>query len=695
MDVKDLRTEDGSPDVMGATSDGKGVNFALYSKNAARVELCLFDEDGQTEIGRIDLPKKTGDIWHGYVPGLKPGQVYGYRVHGPYEPQNGQRFNPAKLLVDIYAKEVVGQTDTAADEQADVLKDNAAVTSKARVTEPLTSPLAPHPNTPWADTIIYELHPKGYTIADPKIPEELRGTYAGLASQPCIDYLKDLGVTAVELMPVHAKAHDSWLKKLGLSNFWGYNTLSFFAPEPEYAADKKMTRQEFRDMVDKFHKAGIEVILDVVYNHAAEGNETGPTLSLRGIDNSSFYKLEPNDKSKYINDTGCGNTIDIGNPAVRVMILDSLRHWVEEYGVDGFRFDLATVLGRDPYAYDKKAAFFKEIEADPVLSKIKLIAEPWDPGPGGYQLGNFPKLWHEWNDRFRDDVRKFWRGTRDTLSWLCTRLSGSSPEFDKDGRSPQASVNMITCHDGFTLHDVVSHTYKKNLANREDNRDGNSENYSANYGVEGDTKDTAIIAVREQQKRNMLTTLFLSQGTPMLLAGDEHGNSQGGNNNAYCQDNKIGWLDWADITAEGKKLTQFVKKLIRFRKDHAVLRADHFLSDTKKDKNGVAELTWMNAEGRAQNSGDWAKKEDRCIGALFNEAAIRGTDKGERLLAVFNAHTGDVPFQLPAVKGGAGWTRVLDTSAPEAEDQSVHSDGEKYVIPARSTVVFVQKQGGA
>jgi glycogen operon protein len=373
------------------------------------------------------------------------------------------------------------------------------------------------------------------------------------------------------------------------------------------------------------------------------------------------------------------------------MILDSLRHWVEEYGVDGFRFDLAPVLGRDPLGYDKHAAFFKEIEADPVLSKIKLIAEPWDPGPGGYQLGNFPKLWHEWNDRFRDDVRKFWRGSSNMLTWLATRLSGSAPEFDNDGRNPQASVNMVTCHDGFTLHDVVSHTYKKNLANMEDNRDGSGENYSANYGVEGDTKDPGIIATREQQKRNMLATLFLSQGTPMLLAGDEHGNTQGGNNNAYCQDNKIGWLDWADITAEGKKLTEFVKKLIRFREDHAVLRADHFLSDKVTDANGVAELTWINADGRAQNAGDWKKTEDRCIGALFNEAAACKKNDGERLLTVFNSYTGDVGFTLPAVKGGSGWTRVLDTSAPEADDKTTHPDGEKYMIPARSTVVFIQK----
>jgi len=690
MDYQDISVETGTPDILGATADAGGVNFAIYSKHAARVDLCLFDDDGKTEVARISLPAKTGDVWHGYVPNLKAGQVYGYRVDGPYEPQNGHRFNPQKLLIDAYAKEIVGEINWT-DSHSNPAKDNAADTVKARVTAPLQSPIAPMPKTPMADSVIYELHPKGYTAADSKIPKHLRGTYAGLASQSSLDYLKDLGVTAVELLPVHAKVNDSWLAKLGLKNFWGYNTLSFFAPEPEYAADKKNARQEFRDMVDKFHKAGIEVILDVVYNHAAEGNENGPTLCFRGIDNATYYKLDPNDKSKYVNDTGCGNTVDASKPVVSKLIIDSLRHWVEEYGVDGFRFDLAPVLGRAPYAFDRNAAFFKELEADPVLSKVKLIAEPWDPGMGGYQVGNFPAKWQEWNDKFRDDLRKFWKGTGDMLRHLATRLTGSAPEFDRDGRPAQTSVNFIACHDGMTLHDLVSHSYKKNLANGEDNRDGSNDNYSANNGFEGDTKDPVITAQREQQKRNLLASLFLSQGTPMLLAGDEHGNSQKGNNNAYSQDNPLGWLDWDDITAEGKKLTAFVKKLITFRKEHDVLRSEQFMHGKRKDRHGVKDLTWINPSGREQTDGDWQKTEDKCIGAVFNAAAVKSVKGGERLLTVFNAHSGEVDFKLPQLKGGSGWTRVLDTANPEAPaDTAPVADGTTHRMPARSVVVFTQ-----
>jgi len=691
MDRDALSIETGTADTLGATFDGKGVNFALYSKHAARVEICLFSEDGKTELHRVTLPQKTGDVWHGYIPGLKPGQVYGYRVDGPFEPHNGHRFNPEKLVMDTYAKEVIGRVQTDADDLLNPAKDSAPFVAKARVTTPLTSPIARGPDTAWEDTIIYELHPKGFTAANDKIPAALRGTYAGLATKESIDYIKSLGVTAVELMPVHAKVHDAFLLKLGLKNYWGYNSLSFFAPEPEYAADKENARQEFRDMVDAFHKAGLEVILDVVYNHAGESHENGPTLSLRGVDNASYYRLDANDKSKYVNDTGTGNTIDFENPAVRRMVLDSLRHWVSEYGIDGFRFDLAPVLGRDRSGFKARAAFFAELEADSILSQVKLIAEPWDPGPGGYQLGKFPKRWHEWNDRFRDDLRKFWRGTSDMLRWLATRIAGSAPEFDSDGRKPQASVNFIAIHDGFTLHDVVSHSYKKNLANGENNNDGTNENYSANYGIEGDTHDPQIIAVREQQKRNMLASLFLSQGTPMLLAGDEHGNTQRGNNNAYPQDNCIGWLDWNDITAEGRKLTGFVKKLIQFRKDHRVLRGSAFLHGQKVDEHGVTDISWFNPEGRPQNDSDWQKTEDKSIGVLFNERAALGYKDGERLLAVFNSHSGTVPFTLPQVAGGAGWTRVLDTSDPEMPaDARLHADKSVYNLPARSVIVFKQ-----
>lgn len=691
MDRDTLSIETGTSDTLGATFDGRGVNFALYSKHAARVELCLFSDDGKTELQRVTLPEKTGDVWHGYVPGLKPGQVYGYRVDGPYEPHNGHRFNPEKLVLDTYAKEIIGTVQTNAEELLNPAKDSAAFVAKARVTAPLQGPLTAGPKVTWENTIIYELHPKGFTAANNQVPSHLRGTYAGLASKESIDYIKSLGVTTVELMPVHAKVNDAFLLKAGLKNYWGYNTLSFFAPEPEYAADRNNAPQEFRNMVDSFHKAGLEVILDVVYNHAGESHEAGPTLSLRGIDNASYYRLDAHDKSKYVNDTGTGNTIDFENPAVRRMVMDSLRHWVQEYGVDGFRFDLAPVLGRDRAGYQARAAFFNEIEADPVLSKVKLVAEPWDPGPGGYQLGKFPEKWYEWNDRFRDDIRKFWRGTTDMLRWLATRLAGSSPEFDNKGRPPQASINFVAIHDGFTLHDVVSHSYKKNLANGENNQDGANENYSANYGIEGDTHDPHIIAVREQQKRNMLATLFLSQGTPMLLAGDEHGNTQRGNNNAYPQDNRIGWLDWDDITAEGQKLLGFVKKLIQFRKVHAVLRGASFMHGQKRDAHGVADISWINPEGRPQNDGDWQKSEDKSIGVVFNEKAARGQRDGERLLAVFNSHSGTVPFKLPEISGGSGWTRVLDTSDPDmGADTKFHADEETYAVPARSVIVFKQ-----
>ncbi len=690
MERTDLPVEAGSPDTLGATPMGNGVNFAIYSQNAARVDLCLFSDDGKTETARIPLPARTGDVWHGFFPDLKAGQVYGYRVDGPYDPAQGNRFNPQKVVIDTYTKDVVAEAEWT-DAHTNPAKDNAAVTPKSRVVTPLTSPLVPGPKTPLADSVIYELHPKGYTAANKKVPKELRGTYAGLASKPSIDYMKDLGITAVELLPVHAKVNDSWLAKLGLKNFWGYNTLSFFAPEPSYAVDPKNARQEFRDMVNEFHKAGIEVILDVVYNHAAEGSETGPTLCFRGIDNKTYYKLDPSDLGKYINDTGCGNTLDLSKPVVRQMVLDSLRHWVTEYGIDGFRFDLAPVLGREPFAFNKDAAFFKELEADPVLSKVKLIAEPWDPGPGGYQLGQFGKKWSEWNDKFRDDIRKFWKGASDTLRGLANRLTGSSPEFSAGGRGPEASVNFVSCHDGMTLHDIVSHSYKKNLANGEDNRDGTSENYSANNGIEGDTTDPVIIAQREQQKRNLLTTLFLSQGTPMLLAGDEHGNSQKGNNNAYCQDNALGWLDWDGITAEGKKLTAFVKKLIKFRKDHDVLRHTEYMHGGKKDAHGVADVTWINAAGRPQVAEDWRNVEDKCLGVVFNEAAAKGKPQGERLMAVFNSHWDKVDFKLPALKGASGWTRVLDTTAPEADaDTAPIADGTAYKMPGRGVVVFRQ-----
>lgn len=702
MDPKNInKIEDGSPAALGASFDGLGVNFAIHSKNATKVELCLFSDDGKTETARITLPKRTGDVWHGYVKGLKPGQVYGYRVDGPTDAKQGHRFNSNKVVMDPYAKEVTGEMEWTR-EMFDPAKDSAPYTAKARVTNTLPGPPVPGPDIPRNKTVYYEMHAKGFSKLNEKLPKELRGTYAGIAHPASIAHLKKLGVTSVELLPVHAKVNDPFLAKMGLKNYWGYNTLSFFAPEPEYASDPQKARKEFREMVNELHRNGIEVILDVVYNHAGEGNEKGPTIAFRGVDNATYYKQQPHDKSKYIDDTGCGNTIDISNPAVRKMIIDSLRHWVQEYGVDGFRFDLATVLGRDPLGYTKSAAFFQEIAADPVLSKVKLVAEPWDPGPGGYQLGNFPRGWAEWNDKYRDDVRKFWRGDDNALNGLATRVAGSAPEFDHDGRSPLDSVNFLTVHDGMTLHDVVSHSHKKNWANGENNRDGTHDDHSANYGAEGPTNDPDIIALRERQKRNMLATLFLSQGTPLLLAGDEHGNHQDGNNNAYPQDNATGWLNWED-TAETKALTDFTAKLIKFRDDHPVLSSARFMHGKRRDAYHVKDIMWFNHEGKEKTEEEWAKRahelpkeKSKSVGVVFNQAAahkIKRGLRGERLFVVFNSNAEDVRYTLPRVAGGQGWERVLDTSEPDmTPDGKEHAPKSEYTVPARSVVVFKQKR---
>lgn len=661
----------GKPDELGAVYDGKGVNFALFSAHATKVELCLFDDDGKTELQRVELPKKSGDIWHGYIPDLKPGQVYGYRVHGAYAPEEGHRFNPNKLVLDPYAREIVGKVQwRGALEDPDI--DSAPYTVKARVTKSLI-PKTKRTTAPHDSSVIYELHLKGYTKTDETVDAALRGTAAGFASDPVIDRLKDLGVTDIEIMPVAAKLDEERLAQDKLGNYWGYNTLGFFAVENSYLASGK--REEFRDMVGKLDEAGIGVILDVVFNHTAEGNHMGPTLSFRGIDNASYYKLDPCDKSKYIDETGCGNTLDISHPMVRRMVLDNLRYWVQEFGVAGFRFDLAPVLGRDKTSFDKAAAFFKELAEDPILSKVKLIAEPWDIGPGGYQLGNFPAGWAEWNDKFRDDARQFWHGGPATRGALATRLLGSSPEFEKQGRTSRDSVNFVACHDGFTLHDLVSHSYKKNDANGENNRDGSNNNHSHNHGAEGETDDQRIIDLRERQKRNFLATLFLSQGTPMLLAGDEHGNSQKGNNNAYCQDNETGWLNWDKIRVEGKKLAAFVKKMISFRKDHPVLDQKHFLHD-KKD------IRWISPKGEDMTSSDWHDQSSHNLGMLLN-------GEKESLLAVFNGHAKRADFTLPAADA-SGWKRILDTSDPAlADDPKAYSGG--YLLPEKSVVVFERK----
>lgn len=682
--------ENGRPERLGATDDGHGVNFAVFSKHAEKIEVCLYSDDGTTETARFTLPARTGDVHHGYVPGLKAGQVYGLRAHGPDDPANGHRFNPKKLLLDPYAEELVG---TVKWDQAmtDPAKDSAPSMIKARVPAALPPPAAAHPKVPKNKTVIMEMHPKGMTMLDDTLPPDLRGTYAGLAAPETIAYLKEMGITTVELLPVAAKLADERLEKLGLANYWGYDTLAPFAPEPSYAHDPQNTRREFRDMVEALHKEGIEVVLDVVFNHTAEGPVTAPALSLRGLDNASYYRLQPADKSKYIDETGCGNTLDLADPSVRRMVIDCLRHWVESYGIDGFRFDLAPVLGRDPYGFDTNAAFFREVAADPVLSKIKLIAEPWDIGPGGYQLGNFPAGWQEWNDKFRDDVRKFWRGDYASTPALATRLSGSATQFDKERRKPQDSINMITCHDGFPLQDVVSYDFKHNELNGEENRDGNNTNHSHNHGHEGETQDPAIRQAREKTKRNMLSTLFLAQGTPMILAGDEHGNSQHGNNNAYCQDNRTGWIEKDSIDADGRALQDFTKKLVALRTGHPALSAENFLHG-QEGSDGRKDLAWLSTRGDKMRGEDWQSAETFAM--LLDEDKIEnpaGADGGRRLMAVFNRSAAPVEMPLPQSKVSGIWQRVLDTDDAPQNTAETRQDNETVRIAPRSVAVFVRK----
>lgn len=696
--------QNGCADHLGAQYDGKGVNFALFSAHADKVELCLFDSFGRTETGRIVLPGRNGDIWHGYVPRVKPGQLYGYRVHGPYDPANGHRFNPHKLLLDPYAREIAGtlvQDDShygygpKGDRSFDT-RDNAPFMVKARVTDTTKSvPASRHPRTPWKDTIIYEAHLRGFTKDHPDVPARLRGTAAGLSHPASIRHMQDLGINALELLPVQAFFNDHRLENASLRNYWGYNTLGFFAPEPRYLSTGRSG--EFRALVDRLHDAGIEVLLDVVYNHTFESNHMGPTICFRGIDNASYYRLDPNDKSRYIDDTGCGNTVNIEHPMVRRMVLDSLRYWVTEMGVDGFRFDLAPALGRTPNGFDRNSQFFGDIASDPVLSKVKLIAEPWDIGSGGYQLGNFPGGWHEWNDRFRDDVRAYWRGDGGYIGKIATRLSGSRPEFGHRSTNPAASINFIAAHDGFTLHDLVSYSQKHNEANGENNRDGHDHNLSHHYGAEGDTSDPAINAIRARQKRNILTLLFLSQGIPMLLAGDEMGNSQHGNNNAYCQDNETGWLNWSKRNAADKDLTSYVQDLIALRKSYPVFGHDRYLEGFNRCAHGIKDITWFTPSAAEKKQDHWNDFNARTVGMLLNNGAIAQQGSvlhDERLYTLFNAHSGAVPCQLPTLPGGQDWKRILDTSDPALRpgaDRTAYPSGHSYNLPGNSIVIFEQK----
>ncbi|RKE38857.1 glycogen operon protein [Paraburkholderia sp. BL23I1N1] len=698
------RIAEGTPFPLGATWNGSGVNFALFSAHASRVELCLFDETGETEIERIELPEYTDEVWHVFVPNLKPGAVYGYRVHGPYEPEKGHRFNPNKLLLDPYAKAHIGELKWAPEifgytldsEEGDLSfdeRDSAPFVPKCKVVDANFSWSHPERNPlPWERVIFYETHVRGFTQRHPDVPDHLRGTFAGLGQQVVVDYIKSLGVTSVELMPVQTFVSDSHLLDKGLTNYWGYNTIGFFAADPRFFASSTESVGEFKEMVDRFHNANLEVILDVVYNHTAEGNERGPTICFKGIDNASYYRLMPDEPRYYINDTGTGNTLNLSHPRVLQLVTDSLRYWVTEMKVDGFRFDLATILGRETHGFDEGGGFLDSCRQDPVLSSVRLIAEPWDCGPGGYQVGGFPPGWAEWNDRFRDTVREYWKGVEGKVADLATRLTGSGDKFNHRGRRPWASVNFISAHDGFTLNDLVSYNDKHNEANGEDNNDGHSDNKSWNMGVEGPTDDPDIRQQRERQKRNLLATLLLSQGTPMLLAGDEFGRTQQGNNNAYCQDNEISWVDWNGIDDDGRALTEFVKNLTTLRHRLPVLRRGRFLTGEFNEALEVTDARWLSPDGTDLSQEQWDDPSMRCFGLVIDGRAqasgIRRPASDATLLLVLNAHHDVVNFTLPDVPEGEQWMCLLDTNMPVRAELPQFSAGDAYQVTGRSLLLF-------
>jgi len=680
----------GDPITLGATWDGEGTNFAIFSAYASRVELCLFDPTGAHETDRITLPEYTNEVWHGYLPGVGPGQLYGYRVHGPYEPEQGHRFNPNKLLLDPYAKELVGDfawslahlgyNAEAEDKDLSFSElDSAPVMPKGKVIDPAAFDWGNDgkPRTPWPHTIIYEAHTKGFTQLNPLIPENLRGTFEGMGDKATVDYIKSLGVSAVELLPIQSFTDDAFLQDKGLHNFWGYNTIGFFSPVQRYYGPNGI--DGFRNMVRAFHDAGIEVILDVVYNHTAEGNELGPTLSFRGIDNFSYYRNLPDQARYYINDTGTGNTVNTSHPRVLQMVTDSLRYWATEMHVDGFRFDLGTILGREPSGFDQRGGFFDAMGQDPVLSRVKLIGEPWDIGPGGYQVGGFPPGWAEWNDKYRDNVRDYWRNTDATAPEFAARFTGSGDVYDLRGRRPWAGVNFLTAHDGFTLNDVVSYEGKHNEANGEDNNDGHNDNRSSNYGAEGPTDDPGINAIREQQRRNLLATLLFSHGTPMILGGDEFGRSQLGNNNSYCQDNEISWVDWQGIPASGHALRDFARELIALRHRQPLLRRENW-----RDMMGV---TWLNPGGGEQQQEHWDDVGATTLGLRLSRDDLKHQpDIWGEVLVIFNPHHDNVPFTLPEREGGQ-WRIEVDT-AELARGESV-AGGAVMDLPARSLRLLI------
>ncbi|MGA8030738.1 MAG: glycogen debranching protein GlgX [Bryobacteraceae bacterium] len=716
------KTLPGSPYPQGATWDGTGVNFALYSENATDVELCLFTELGSAKQDTIHLKECVGHVWHCYVPGLSIGQLYGYRVNGAYEPERGKRFNPAKLLIDPYAKAVAGSVnwdypifgyrlgDPAQDLSCDSQDDAAGMPKGVVTSSHFDWQNDRSPQTQLHDSVIYEAHVKGMTIRHPEVPENIRGTYLGLASPPIIDYFKKLGITAVELMPVHDFLDDKRLLDRGLRNYWGYNTTNFFSPDARYSSSGDMGQQigEFKSMVRELHRANIEVILDVVYNHTCEGNQMGPTLSFRGIDNSTYYRLMNENPRYYMDYTGTGNTLNMRHPQVLKLVMDSLRYWVLDMHVDGFRFDLASALARELHDVDRLSAFFDVINQDPVLSNVKLIAEPWDVGEGGYQVGQFPALWAEWNGKYRDVARRYWKGDEGQLAEFGYRLTGSSDLYQRDGRRPSASINFITAHDGFTLNDLVSYNQKHNEANGEENNDGANENYSWNHGVEGPTDDPNIIALREREKRNFLTTLLLSQGVPMICGGDEIGRTQNGNNNAYAQDNETSWLDW-NLDDRKKALLEFTAKVIALRREHPNFHRRKFFQDRKispatverrrVDGLEIQDIAWYRPDGEQMTEDEWTAGWVRCLGMRLSGRTVDDVDRyGEPLrddgfLFCVNPHNEHIQFYIPSCTSRCEWELILDTRDAAGTEPRTIKPGQAYDMLEHSAVLFCEVEG--
>ncbi|WP_404379997.1 glycogen debranching protein GlgX [Caenispirillum salinarum] len=698
----------GAPYPLGATWDGHGVNFAVFSENAEAVELCLFDPSGRREQERIRLPERTDAVWHGYIPDLMPGQLYGYRVHGPYDPPRGMRFNPNKLLVDPYARALSGEVKWTPSCYAYRLgssrgdlsfdrRDSARSIPKGVVVNdafPWNERIR-RPRMPWTETIVYELHPRGATMLHPDVPAPIRGTLAGLASEPLIGHLVDLGVTSVELLPIYAYADEPHLVELGKTNYWGYNPYNFFAPAPRLLSSGNL--DEVKTMVSRFHEAGLEVILDVVYNHTCEGNELGPTISLRGFDNASYYHLVPENPRYYENHSGCGNTMNLTHPRVLQMVMDSLRHWAEVMRVDGFRFDLAPAMGRDIHGFDANHPFMAAVRQDPVLNGVKLIAEPWDIGPAGYRVGSFPPGWREWNDGFRNNIRSFWRSDPGQGPAVATRVAGSSDIYSR--RGPTASINFITAHDGFTLADLVSYNAKHNEANGENNRDGTDNNISWNCGVEGATNDPDVLDLRYRQKRNLLATLLLSQGVPMILGGDELGNSQRGNNNAYCQDNEIGWIDWSLGRDEDMDFLAFARMLVHLRRANPAFRRKNFFKGALLGENGpVKDITWLSPAGQEMTPADWNAPMLRCFGFHLGDVGDGAAHAGhkDQVVVLMNAGIDPMAFRLPSEAYGGPWVRLFDTMRAGVEGpRKVVDAAEVYPLGPHAMAVFTQERRGA